>query len=250
MADAQQPADPQGPQDTEDELSPHEIATSFQEVVAEVRTRRDRLDAIPDGPRPSGPRGSYKRRQYMVDLPLQLSYVGVYLSTLVLLVVGFVALNFVFSSVYQRALKIQQHGLGLDASPEMVLFGLVNFVFVMLLLIGAAVYAIVHSHRVAGPAYRLRNALRHLQTRDYDHYVQLRSKDFLKDLAEQVNLLNQAMKAKDLVVAEAVLRLDEAAREAPPAVAERLQEVAADLSDVVLPLDVEPAGPARPGPTA
>lgn len=186
----------------------------------------------------------------MVDLPLQLSYVGVYLSTLVLLVVGFVALNFVFSSVYQRALKIQQHGLGLDASPEMVLFGLVNFVFVMLLLIGAAVYAIVHSHRVAGPAYRLRNALRHLQTRDYDHYVQLRSKDFLKDLAEQVNLLNQAMKAKDLVVAEAVLRLDEAAREAPPAVAERLQEVAADLSDVVLPLDVEPAGPARPGPTA
>lgn len=243
MADEQGPA---GAQDTEDELSPHEIATSFQEVVAEVRTRRDRLDAIPDGPRPSGPRGSYKRRQYMVDLPMQLSYVGVYLSTLVLLVVGFIALNYVFSSIYQRALKIQTHGLGLDTSPEVVLFGLVNFVIVMLLLIGAAIYAIVHSHRVAGPAYRLRLALRQVHARDYDHYVQLRSKDFLKDLAEQVNLLNQALKAKDVVIAEAVLRLDDAAREAPPAVAERLQEVAADLSDVVLPLDAEPAGGARP----
>lgn len=234
---------PRSTQETEDELSPHEVATSFQEVVAEVRARRDRLDAIPDGPRPNtGPR-TYKRRQYMVDLPLQLSYVGVYLSTLVLLVVGFIALNYVFAQVYQRALKIQKHGLLLDASPEVVLFALVNFVFVMLLLIGAAVYAIVHSHRVAGPAYRLKNALRQLQLRDYDQHVQLRSKDFLKDLAEHVNVLNQALKAKDLVIAEAVLRLDEAAREAPPAVAERLQEVAADLSDVVLPLDPDADAP-------
>lgn len=238
MTDVQQARD-EGPVE---ELSTSEIATTFQEVVAEVRARRDRLDAIPDGPRPNTGGRAYKRRQYMVDLPLQLSYVGVYLSTLVLLVVGFIALNYVFSSVYQRALKIQTHGLqGLDASPELVLFGLVNFVFVMLLLIGAAVYAIVHSHRVAGPAYRLRMALRQVQGRDYDHYVRLRSKDFLKDLAEQVNQLNQALKAKDLVVAEAVMRLDEAAREAPPALAERLQEVAADLSDVVLPLDAEPA---------
>ncbi|MCO5170066.1 MAG: hypothetical protein M9894_27335 [Planctomycetes bacterium] len=220
-----------------EELSPAEVATSFQEVVAEVKARRDHLDAIPDGPRPSaGPR-AYKRRRYMIDLPLQLSYVGVYLSTLVLLGVGFLALNYVFAQVYQRALKIQTYGLGVDASPEMLLLGLVNFVFIMLLLIGAAVYAIIHSHRVAGPAYRLRNALRQVQARDYDHYVQLRTKDFLKELAEQVNLLNQALKAKDLVVSEAVLRLDEAAREAPPALAERLQEVAADLSDVVLPLE-------------
>lgn len=234
--DQPQPAD-----DVVEELSPTEMATSFQEVVGEVRARRDRLDGIPDGPRPSaGPR-AYKRRRYMIDLPLQLSYVGVYLSTLVLLGVGFLALNYVFAQIYQRALKIQNLGLGLDTSPEALLLGLVNFVFVMLLLIGAAVYAIVHSHRVAGPAFRLRNALRQVQGRDYDFYVQLRTKDFLKDLAEQVNLLNQALKAKDLVVAEAVLRLDEAAREAPPALAERLQEVAADLSDVVLPLDEQPA---------
>ena len=233
--------EPKAADDAVEELSPQEVATTFQEVVAEVRSRRDRLDAMPDGPRPQGPR-NWKRRKYMVDLPLQLSYVGVYMSTLVLLAVGFVALNIVFSTVYERALMIQQNRLeGLDYSPNMVLFILINFVFMMLLLIGAAFYAIVNSHRVAGPAYRVKGALRQIQARDYDHYVTLRTKDFLKDLAEQVNVLNQALKAKDVVIADAVLRLDDVAREAPPAMAEQLQEVAADLSDVVLPIEPEVA---------
>jgi methyl-accepting chemotaxis protein len=239
-------ADEQGPDDGPvEELSTNEIATSFQEVAAEVRARRERLEMITDGPRPREGGKPYKRRRYMIDLPLQLSYVGVYMSTLVLLVVGFIALNYVFSSVYQRALKIQTFGMqGLEeTAPEVALFGLVNFVFVMLLLIGAAVYAIVHSHRVAGPAFRLKVALRQVQARDYDFYVQLRTKDFLKDLAEQVNTLNQSLKAKDIVIADAVMRLDEAIREAPPEVAERLQDIAADLSDVVLPIE-------QPGPTA
>src|SRR5687768_6542845 len=118
-----------------EELSPQEVATSFQEVVAEVRTRRERLDAMPDGPRPQGPR-NWKRRKLMVDLPLQLSYVGVYMSTLVLLAVGFVALNVVFATIYERALMIQQTRVNLDYSPNMVLFVLINFVFMMLLLIG------------------------------------------------------------------------------------------------------------------
>jgi hypothetical protein len=241
------PDEPGAGEGAVEELTTGEVATGFQEVVAEVKTRRDRLDAMPDGPRPNVGGRPYRRRRYMVDLPLQLSYVGVYLSTIVLLVVGFIALNYVFAEVYQRALKIQTYGRDLlpgSYPPGMVLMVLVNFVFVMLLLIGAAVYAIVHSHRVAGPAYRLRVALGHLQARDYDHYVQLRRRDFLHDLAEHVNVLNQALKAKDIVIAEAVLRLDEAAREAPGPVAERLQEVAADLSDVVL--AIEDAGAAAP----
>src|SRR5688572_29438159 len=182
-----------------EELSPTEIATSFQEVVAEVRARREALDAIPDGPRPRvAGAAPYKRRRYMIDLPLQLSYVGVYLSTIVLLGVGFIALNYVFSAIFQRAAKIQQYQEPWGESPELMLFLLANFVFVMLLLIGAAVYAVVHSHRIAGPAYRLKNALRQVQSRDYDFYVQLRTKDFLHELAEQVNLLNQSLKAKDI----------------------------------------------------
>jgi hypothetical protein len=235
-----------------DELSPGEVASPHQEVVAEVRERRRLLDQIPDGPRPRSAT-PYRRTRYMIDLPLQLNYVSVYLTTIVLLVVGFIALNYVFAAIYQRALKIQQLGFGspfVEAPPQVTLLLLVNFVFVMLLLIGAALYAVIHSHRVAGPAYRLRMALRKLHVRDYDDHVQLRRKDFLHELAEQVNVLNQAMKAKDLVIADAVLRLDQAARATSGETAETLREVGSDLADLVLPVPVaEPEAPA-PAPQA
>lgn len=227
-----------------EELSQGEVATSLQEVVDEVRARRGVLEGIPDGPRPRTG-GPYKRRRYVVDLPLQLNYVSVYLTTTILLVVGFIALNFVFASVYQRALQIQTLANSPYQSPGLMLMVLVNFVFVMLLLIGASIYAVVHSHRVAGPAFRLRAALKQLHARDYDHHVQLRRKDFLHDLAEQVNVLNHAMKAKDLIVADAVLRLDALARALPAEHGEQVREVAADLADIVLPVsDARPqAGP-------
>jgi hypothetical protein len=218
-----------------EELSANEVATSLQEVVDEVRARRAALEGIPDGPRPRTG-GPYKRRRYVVDLPLQLNYVSVYLTTIILLVVGFIALNFVFASVYQRALQIQTLANSPYQSPGLMLMLLVNFVFIMLLLIGASIYAVVHSHRVAGPAFRLRSALKQLHARDYDHFVQLRRKDFLHDLAEQVNVLNHAMKAKDLIVADAVLRLDALARALPPSDGEQVREVAADLADIVLPV--------------
>lgn len=221
--------------DAVEELSQGEVATTLQEVVDEVRARRGVLEGIPDGPRPRTG-GPYKRRRYVVDLPLQLNYVSVYLTTTILLVVGFIALNFVFASVYQRALQIQTLANSPYQSPGLMLMVLVNFVFVMLLLIGASIYAVVHSHRVAGPAFRLRSALKQLHARDYDHYVQLRRKDFLHDLAEQVNVLNHAMKAKDLIVADAVLRLDTLARALPAEHGEQVREVAADLADIVLPV--------------
>ncbi len=224
-----------GANDAVEELSQNEVATSLQEVVDEVRARRSALEGIPDGPRPRTG-GPYKRRRYVVDLPLQLNYVSVYLTTTILLVVGFIALNFVFASVYQRALQIQTLANSPYQSPGLMLMVLVNFVFVMLLLIGASIYAVVHSHRVAGPAFRLRTALKQLHGRDYDHFVQLRRKDFLHDLAEQVNVLNHAMKAKDLIVADAVLRLDALARAMGTENGEQVREVAADLADIVLPV--------------
>lgn len=219
---------------TQDELSPTEVATSLQELMAEVRARKGKLEGMPDGPRPQTG-GPYKRRRYMVDLPLQLNYVVLYVATIVLLSVGLISLNFVFAEIYERALTIQAQAGPVGSSPSKFLVLLVNFAFFMLLLIGAAVHAVVQSHRVAGPAYRLRMAIRHIHARDYDHHVQLRQKDFLHELADQVNVLNQALKAKDLVISDAALRLDAAAREATPEMRARLGEVAADLAESILP---------------
>jgi len=224
-----------------EDLRTEDAAFSFKDVLTDVRQRKTELDHMPDGPRP--PTGQrYKRRKLIVDFPLQLSYVGVYIATVVLLAVGFAALNLVFTAVYKRALKIQQQGIGpFQESPDLFILGLLNFTFVMLLLIGMAVYAIIQSHRVAGPAYRFRKAVSQIQRRDYDFYLQLRRRDYLHDLAEQLNVLNNALKAKDIIVADAALRLNELSKKADPKTAERLQEVVADLGDVVLPIPEEPA---------
>ncbi len=218
-----------------EELSPSEEATGLQEAVAAVRERRRAIDAMPDGPRPRAPGETYKRRQVFVDWQLQVNYVGVYLSVTALLVVGFAALNYVFASFYERAIEVQrQQPLG--EHNDMFLLATLNVVFLLLLVIGMAVHAIIQSHRIAGPVYRFRRALHALRGRDYDFYVQLRSKDYLKDLAEQVNGLTTAMKAKDLVIADAALALEQVAKDHPDA-AEALGPVTANLCDLVLPFD-------------
>ncbi|HBP20156.1 MAG TPA: hypothetical protein DEA08_20495 [Planctomycetes bacterium] len=214
-----------------------------EDLLAAVRERQQALSAMPDGPRPKPEGLRYKRRKILVDWNLQISYVGVYLATLTLLVVGFLALNMIFASLYKRALAIQVHR-PFDDETNLLFLGVLNVVFVLLLVIGMAVYAIIQSHRVAGPALRFRRALHALHRRDYDWYLRLRSKDYLQDIAEQVNGLNNALKAKDVVIADALLELESLAKDKPE-LAERLAEVSANLSDVVLPLPM-PEGEEAP----
>jgi hypothetical protein len=208
-----------------------------EDLVASVRERKRELEGMPDGPRPKAAGLRYKRRKLLVDWNLQLSYIGVYLSTLTLLVVGFLALNMIFASLYKRALQIQIQR-PFDNETNFLFLAVLNVVFILLLVIGMAVYAIIQSHRVAGPALRFRRALHALHRRDYDWYLRLRSKDYLQDIAEQVNGLNNALKAKDAIVADAVLQLETLAKEQPD-LAEGLSRVSASLSDVVLPLPIQ-----------
>lgn len=221
-----------------EELSPEEEAASLDEAVAAVRARRHELDAIPDGPRPRVPGESYKRRQMFVDWELQVSYVGVYLTVTVFLVIGFAALNYVFAAFYERAAQVQlqqPYGDGTDY----FLLATLNVVFLLLLVIGMAVYAIIQSHRIAGPVFRFRRALEALRARDYDFHLQLRERDYMKDVAEQLNALNQALKAKDVAIADAALALDELARRHPTLAAD-LAPVTATLGELVLAEEEEP----------
>lgn len=239
-ADPADPGDPIG--DPVEDLTAGEEATTTAELLSNVRQRKLALDTMPDGPRPRDPSRTYKRRKIFIDWHLQVNYVGVYLATITLLVVGFIALNYVFAAVYQRALNIQRTK-PFDDETNLVLFLVLNAVFILLLVIGMAVYAIIESHRVAGPALRFRRALHAIHSRDYDFYLQLRQRDYLQDLAEQINGLNNALKAKDIVIADAVLALEGLARQSGDGVSDDLQEVTANLCDVVLPITEEDAAP-------
>ena len=222
-----------------EELSADDEATTAGELVSAVRSRRSALDAMPDGPRPQTPGETYKRRQMVVEWQLQLSYVGTYLTVAALLLVGFAAMNYTFAAFYRRALTIQQHR-AFGESPDFFLLASLNVILLIVLAIGMAVYAIVQSHRIAGPVFRFRRALRAMTGRDYDFFLQLRKADYLKDVAEQLNELNHTLKAKDVVVSDALLALDDVCRRRPE-LAEELEPIVGTLADVVLPPDDEPA---------
>jgi len=193
--------------------------------------RKHELENMPDGPRPKAEGMRYKRRRILLDWNLQLSYLGVYLGTLTLLGIGFAALNMIFASLYNQALRIQMQR-SFEDETNLLFLGVLNVVFVIMLVIGMAVNAIIQSHRVAGPAMRFRRGLHAMGRRDYDWYLALRSKDYMQDIADQVNELNNQLKAKDAVITASALELDEIAR-ATPELADRLAEVAAGLNDLV-----------------
>lgn len=244
-----QPAQPAPEGDAVDELTPAEMALGFDDVLAEVRRRRDGLDRIPDGPRPRDPDApKFKRRRFMVDWELQLSHLTVYLATVGLLLLGFTAYFFIFTFQLQRIRQLHEMRPYEDG-PDVWFVATVVCVFVVLIAIGMAVFAIFQSHRIAGPAMRFRRAVGQMLRRDYDWHLQLRRRDYLQALADQVNALNQALKAKDLVISDAVLRLGELSRQAEPRLADPLRDLAAELGDTVLPPPAAPEARADGAPT-
>ncbi len=254
-AEAPRPAEP--PKPAADPLPPEpenlradEESLEDEEVMKLVAAHKSRLERMPDDNRPPAPgtsRPSWRRRTYVVDWKLQLSYAGLYIATITLFVVGFAASNLIYLRLIQgvktnmRLPKVewwQQDDVGV--------YIVLNFVVLLFIGMGMALWAIVQSHRVAGPALRFRRSFRQMRRRDYDFYLQLRKNDFLKDLAVELNVLNNALKAKDLVLSDAVLRIDAMARTTQDtARATELHELAQDLADLVLPLP-EPKTDAEP----
>jgi len=239
------PAEP-APQPPVETLRPDEDALEAEQVIKLVSDHKSRLERMPDDLRPPVPgteRPSWRRRTYVVDWKLQLSYAGLYIATITLFVVGFAASNLIYLRLIQGVklnakLPAQEWWQQDDVGVYIVL----NFVVLLFIGMGMALWAIVQSHRVAGPALRFRRAFRQMRRRDYDFFLQLRKNDFLKDLAVELNVLNNALKAKDLVLSDAVLRIDAMAHTTGDAGrATELHELAQDLADLVLPLPEPPA---------
>lgn len=60
-------------------------------------------------------------------------------------------------------------------------------VSILVIILGASFLTILFSNRVAGPAFRIRNALKQITEGDYSVRVRLRKGDQLKSLSEDLN---------------------------------------------------------------
>jgi hypothetical protein len=238
--------------DQPEALREDEDAVEAQQALELVARHKERLERMPDGPRPFPPgtsKPTWRRRTYVVDWKLQLSYAGLYIATVTLFVVGFAASNFIFVRLAQ-GVKLNSRTLPQQTwwqQDDLGFYIVLNVVILLFVGMGMAFWAIIQSHRVAGPALRFRRAFRSMLRRDYDFHMSLRKHDFLKDLAVELNVLNNALKAKDLVVSDAVMRVAALAKTIDdPSKAGELHEIAQELADVVIPPPEPPQADEEP----
>ncbi len=137
----------------------------------------------------------FKRRRYLVEGKFQLKFAG-----MILLFMFAVAL---FSSltIYYNTWMLLGEKLA-NVYPQGRLAGILkqaNFVLFMRLLLIAplvCVLAIVLSHRIAGPIFRIKKTLDEAVKGDYSKRLYLRKTDELKDVAESINNLMELLEKK------------------------------------------------------
>ncbi len=141
----------------------------------------------------------YKRKQYIVDKNLQYYYITAWLSAVVLFILIGFAFFVMFKVRNQDNLDMQR----LDMVYRMLLL---NSVFLVLFAILMGLHSILHTHRIAGAAYHIRENLRKLNSGQYVPLV-LRKKDYLKDIADEINLLRDHIESRNRTRQEVLDRL-------------------------------------------
>lgn len=127
--------------------------------------------------------GDYRRTQKVVDPRMQLHYLTAWLVASVALILIGVAFFIYFRSQGE-----------IPVGTVRLLIGNGFFILFISLLMGC--YAVMHSHRVAGPAYRLTVSLKRMNAGDFGFLVNLRQGDYLTEIAAQVNTLILDLKEK------------------------------------------------------
>lgn len=137
----------------------------------------------------------FRRRRYLVEKKFQLRFAG-----MILLFMFAVAL-FCSLTIYYNTWMLLGEKLA-NVYPQGRLVGILkqaNFVlFMRLLLITplVGILAIVLSHRIAGPIFRIKKTLDEVTKGDYSKRLHLRNTDELKDVAESINKVMELLEKK------------------------------------------------------
>lgn len=128
-----------------------------------------------------------RRRIFIVDKEMQYYYLSAWVIAAFLMICVF---GFFF--VMFRVLPVQEKDPVVMHNLYILLIcnGFILILFSMLM----GLHAVWHTHRIAGAATHIRNSLDRLLGRDYSYQIVLREKDYLKDMAGQVNALARQLK--------------------------------------------------------
>ena len=139
----------------------------------------------------------FRRRQYLVDKNFQVKFIFNFCVIVIISSLAIGALVF-FLSRNSTTVAIENTKVTVKSTADFILPMLslivgVSAVFFSLVL---GVLALVVSHRIVGPLYRLRRDIDMLKEGDFTKQFQVRNKDQLKDLAKSLGSMSLALREK------------------------------------------------------
>lgn len=144
----------------------------------------------------------HRRRTYLIKTGLQLRYMGIIISTMLLVAFGVGWI--IYHTSWSRIANTPD--LTLDKLSD--IFDSVNTIlmrWIIVFILAIAILSIFVSHKIAGPVYRLEETARMIASGDLTQQIHLRHGDELKDLQEAFNLMSESLRkmvAKDREVIE------------------------------------------------
>ncbi|MDD5347023.1 MAG: methyl-accepting chemotaxis protein [Candidatus Omnitrophica bacterium] len=138
-----------------------------------------------------------RRRHYLIDKDFQLKFILRFCAVVVLasLLLGGLVFYLTRSST---TVAIENTRVSVKSTADFI-FPVLVLTVVLVALFSSVVLgtmALVVSHRIVGPLYRLRREVAALQAGDFTRQFQVRNKDSLKDLAKSLALMSQALRQK------------------------------------------------------
>lgn len=177
-----------------------------------------------------------RRRTYLIKTGLQLRYMGIIISTMLLVAfgVGWTIYHTSWSRIANTEdLTIDKLAGIFDAVNSILMKWIVVFILVI------AILSIFVSHKIAGPVYRLEETARKIASGDLTYQIHLRHGDELQDLQEAFNQMSDSLRkmvAKDREVIDKLITTGGRLRETidhKNLNPQTLESVAKDLQGVI-----------------
>lgn len=147
----------------------------------------------------------HRRRNYLIKTGLQLRYMGIIISTMLMVAfgVGWIIYHTSWSQIANTPdLTLDRLSSIFDAVNTSLTRWIVVFVFII------AILSIFVSHKIAGPVHRLEETTRIIASGDLTYEIHLRQGDELGDLQEAFNKMSDSLRkmvAKDREVIEKLI---------------------------------------------
>jgi methyl-accepting chemotaxis protein len=138
-----------------------------------------------------------RRRQYIVDKDFQIGFIFKFCATVILssFIIGGVVFYFTGNSttVAIENTKVIVKPTSDFILPVLAMTAAITAVFSSLVL---GVIALIISHRIVGPLYRLRKEIEFLKEGDFTKQFQVRNRDNLKDLAKSLGEMSLTLRKR------------------------------------------------------